>query len=74
MSNLGERTTWRRGELKLAPCVRCRHKHDGPTCTAFPDGIPEETLSGDNDHTQPYPGDHGIRFEAAATGGEGGEA
>ena len=34
-------------------------------CKAFPDGIPYEITYGDNDHTKPYPGDHGIQFEKA---------
>lgn len=33
-------------------------------CTAFPDGIPEEIYNNRYDHTQPYPGDAGIRFDA----------
>lgn len=33
------------------------------TCDAFPDGIPEEIAYGDNDHTEPYPGDGGIQYE-----------
>ncbi len=34
-------------------------------CEAFPDwpGIPGEILYGNNPHTDPYPGDHGIRYE-----------
>ncbi len=34
-----------------------------PVCDAFPDGIPVEIWKGDNNHTKPYPGDHGIQFE-----------
>lgn len=51
----------------------CKHllgaRNDGqeynerPICAAFPDGIPEEIAYGDNLHTRPYPGDHGIQYE-----------
>lgn len=34
-----------------------------PVCNAFPDGIPAEIWQGDNNHTKPYPGDHGIQFD-----------
>ena len=33
-------------------------------CFAFPNGIPKEIAYGDNPHTAPFPGDHGIVFEA----------
>jgi hypothetical protein len=53
---------------------RCRHfigiedSLDPPkarfVCTAFPEeGIPMEIAYGGNPHLEPYPGDHGIRYE-----------
>lgn len=45
-------------------CVKCKHQIRGTfTCKAFPDGIPEEVLSGRANHCKPYPGDHGIQWE-----------
>lgn len=46
-------------------CLSCRHHWGGNQCEAFPGGIPEEILFGDNDHTEPYPGDHDIQYEPA---------
>jgi len=33
------------------------------TCEAFPSGIPQPILDGENDHKKPYEGDNGIQFE-----------
>ena len=64
------RLTWHAGEIAISQCARCRHKWGGrAACAAFPNGIPEAILGGDHDHTQPYPGDNGIRFEPIAKQG-----
>jgi hypothetical protein len=52
-------------------CVGCKHLNPAQEwgngkCAAFPDGIPDEIWVKGFDHTKPYPGDHGIRFEAKA--------
>ena len=44
-------------------CVMCRHFRAGLVCDAVPEGIPEEIITGEHDHREPYPGDHGVRFE-----------
>jgi hypothetical protein len=36
-------------------CITCKNYLDELNCLAFPDGIPEEILSGDNDHEKPLP-------------------
>ena len=52
-------------------CANCKHldpiPRSGPftfKCAAFPGGIPSEILEARHDHRKPFPGDHGIRFEA----------
>ena len=47
-------------------CYGCNHFNENPeglACAAFPDGIPVEIITGQLDHREPYPGDHGIQFE-----------
>ena len=48
----------------IAPCIDCKHFNmTEVNCTAFPDGIPLEIMSGENDHTDEVEGDNGIRYE-----------
>lgn len=58
----------RANRIKYSPvCLRCKNLTGQgltETCIAFPNGIPYEIWSGENKHTSPYPGDHGIHFEA----------
>jgi len=51
-------------------CARCRHwsneppaDYIGSKCKAFPRRIPREILEGKFDHSLPFPGDGGVRFE-----------
>lgn len=43
-------------------CVSCAHYLGTLTCTAFPERIPEAILTGEHDHSEPYPGDGGTRW------------
>ena len=59
-------------------CLRCKHwwgiigGWEGTeigehiACEAFPDGIPQDILGAENDHTEAFRGDHGVRFEPSA--------
>lgn len=44
-------------------CDRCVHRTGNHTCKAFPDGIPFEIIGTLHDHSEPFDGDNGIRFE-----------
>lgn len=47
-------------------CNTCKHFilfSNPPRCKAFPAGIPDEILSGDDDHREPFRGDNGIQYE-----------
>ena len=44
-------------------CRECYNYLIARTCLAFPDTIPDRIWNGENDHHNPYSGDHGIQFE-----------
>jgi hypothetical protein len=46
-------------------CIHYRPSDDDDEpmkCDAYPDGIPDEIIMNDLDHTVPLPGDNGIQF------------
>ena len=55
-------------------CIECKHLTNwGPekwTCKAFPKNIPNDIQEGQYDHTQPFKGDKGIRYEKRVEGEE----
>ena len=48
------------------PCFRCKNLLGAKEgrCIAFPGKIPEPLWSGKVQHTEPFPGDGGVQFEA----------
>ena len=57
------------GDLKVSQCTFCAHRGpDATKCKAFPTGIPVKILYNEHDHTLPYEGDNGIRYQAVQLG------
>jgi len=58
--------------LKGPICQKCKHfnrKEYGKfKCKAFPNGIPDEIVFSEFDHTKPHPSDNGIQFEPLEEG------
>jgi len=54
--------------VEYLPCLTCIWVTSPRHCHAFDGEIPEEILSGRNDHTTPYPGDNGKRYLEATVG------
>lgn len=50
-------------------CVYCCHHRKFRSCDAYPEeaGIPVPIWLGENNHQEPYLGDHGIQFEPVDT-------
>ena len=44
-------------------CETCQHFLGSFFCSAFPNKIPAEIVTGLVDHRKPYPGDNGIQWE-----------
>lgn len=51
-------------------CATCKHFQKDGTCPAFPELVapPLDILDMHVDHRNPYPGDHGIRWEPREPG------
>lgn len=56
--------------MQSSQCTECKHYRGEIECDAFPDGIPEEIITGKHDHREPYSGDDGIRFEPMSKANE----
>jgi hypothetical protein len=57
------RFAWGGDGIVVPACNTCANLLPSiSSCKAFR-LIPREMLIGNNDHTKPYPGDHGIRYE-----------
>ena len=48
--------------MQSTQCLDCKHYLGFKECAAFAE-IPAEILTGEFNHTMPYPGDNGVRFE-----------
>tara|TARA_R110000868_G_C10656262_1_gene745408 strand:+ start:591 stop:767 length:177 start_codon:yes stop_codon:yes gene_type:complete len=50
--------------IKIIVCFNCKNYIKDFKCMAFPNGIPEEILVGENDHSEPLPNqENNIIFE-----------
>lgn len=57
LSNSDER------DIYIPQCNKCVNYIVDGRCNAFNKIIPEKILTGEHDHTKPFKGDGGIRFE-----------
>ena len=49
--------------LDVPQCATCSHYKSNKECSAFV-VIPQQIWTNEHDHTKPFKGDNGIRFEA----------
>ena len=61
LNELMERKRKKYGKL-YGQCIDCKKYINFISCMTF-DNIPMKILTGEHDHTEPYPGDNGIQFE-----------
>ena len=53
------------GSESISICINCKNYLSGLTCKAFTEGIPDEILNGDNNHSKPLPDqENNIVFES----------
>ncbi len=52
----------------LPQCAFCTRYLGDSKCPAFPERIPDAVWDGRHNHREPYPGDHGVRFEPTPDG------
>jgi len=51
-------------DLTISQCTFCAHRSpDASRCRAYPGGIPLEIITNEHDHTESFPGDHGILYK-----------
>lgn len=43
-------------------CIFYKNDGTGPSCTAYPERIPEVILQNEVDHRKPHEGDHDVQF------------
>lgn len=59
-----DRFTWKKGDARVSNCIGCAWKSAfGPSCVAFPLGIPEDILDGRDLHLESRHGDNGFVFK-----------
>jgi hypothetical protein len=52
-------------------CFTCTRLIEFPYCAAFQEAeIPDEIASNADDHTLPFPGDHGLRYKHGEPSGD----
>jgi len=55
--------------MQPTQCISCKHYLGVHKCEAFGgytgDDIPSEIFTGQHDHSEPYEGDNGIRYEVS---------